>query len=108
MAVLHITDENYGALVENSPEPILVDFWAEWCAPCRMLAPVLDGLSDEEGFIRVGKVNVDESPALAEAFGVQSIPLLVVLKNGEALESSVGVKSPEAIRAMVRAALESR
>ena len=106
MATLHITDENYGALVENSPEPILIDFWAQWCVPCKMLSPVLDELAAEEGFIRVGKVNVDESPELTQAFEVQTIPLLVVLRDGEVLDSSIGVKSIEAIHAMVRNALE--
>ncbi|MDR0884570.1 MAG: thioredoxin [Oscillospiraceae bacterium] len=105
MAILHITDENYAQLAENSDEPILLDFWADWCMPCKMLGPVLEGLTDEKDFIRVGKVNVDECPELTEAFGVQSVPLLVVLKQGEVLESSVGVKSQEAIRAMVQNAL---
>ncbi|MDR1410223.1 MAG: thioredoxin [Oscillospiraceae bacterium] len=104
--MLHINDGNYEALIQTLPEPILLDFWADWCVPCKMLAPVLEELAEEEGFIRVGKVNVDESPELTEAFEVQSIPLLVVLKGGEVRESSVGVKSGEAIRAMVRTALE--
>jgi thioredoxin 1 len=107
MALLQINDENYTELVEKSPEPILLDFWADWCVPCKMLAPVLHELAEEPGFIRVGKVNVDESPELTEAFGVQSIPLLVVLKDSEVLESSVGAKSKEAIRAMVKSALEA-
>jgi thioredoxin 1 len=107
MAVLHITDENYEELVQSSAEPIILDFWADWCMPCKMLAPVLEELAEDENFIRVGKVNVDESPQLTEAFEVQTIPLLAVLRKGEVLESSVGVKSGEAVRAMVRAALES-
>ena len=107
MALLHITDQNYTELVENNPEPILIDFWAEWCPTCKMLLPVLEELSNEEGFIRIGKVNVDQSPELAEAFGVQTIPLLVLLKNGEVLESSVGVKSPDAIRSMASNALNA-
>jgi thioredoxin 1 len=105
MAVLHVTDENYEELVQASAEPIILDFWADWCVPCKMLAPVLEELAQEDNFIRVGKVNVDESPQLTEAFEVQTIPLLAVLREGEVLESSVGVKSAEAIRAMVRTAL---
>jgi len=107
MALLHITDQNYAELVENSQEPILLDFWAQWCAPCKMLLPVLEELAQDKSFIRIGKVNVDESPELTQAFKVQTIPMLVVMKNGEVLESTVGNKSGNAIREMVKKALEN-
>ncbi|MCL2023918.1 MAG: thioredoxin [Oscillospiraceae bacterium] len=105
MSLLHINDNNYAQLVENSNQPILLDFWADWCMPCKMLLPILEELSQEEGMITIGKVNVDESPKLAEAYNVQTIPLLALVKDGTVLDSSVGVKSPAAIKAMIDAAL---
>lgn len=90
MAVVTITKENFEAEVLKSEKPVLVDFWASWCGPCRMLSPVVDEVAEEQGDIKVGKVNVDEQPELARQFGVMSIPTLIVFKGGEVAKESVG------------------
>lgn len=101
MNTITITKDNFDAEVLQSAQPVLLDFWAEWCGPCRMLAPVLDQIAAERTDIKVGKVNVDEQPELARQFGVMSIPTLVVMKNGEAVAQSVGVQPKEAILRMI-------
>ena len=92
MAVIEITKENYETEVLKSDKPVLLDFWAPWCGPCRMLSPIVDEISEERGDIKVGKINVDEQEALAAQFGVMSIPMLVVMENGEITNTSVGYK----------------
>ena len=92
MSLLTITKDNYEAEVINSDKPVLLDFWAAWCRPCRMLSPVIDEISVEMTDIKVGKVNVDEQQELAITFKVMSIPTLAVIKDGEVLTISVGVK----------------
>ncbi len=92
MAVIEITNENYEAEVVKSDKPVLLDFWAPWCGPCRMLSPIVDEIAEERGDIKVGKINVDEQEALAAQFGVMSIPMLVVMENGEITNTSVGYK----------------
>ena len=101
MNTITITKDNFDAEVLQASQPVLLDFWAEWCGPCRMLAPVLDQIAAERTGIKVGKVNVDNEPELARQFGVMSIPTLVVMKNGEAVAQSVGVQPKEAILRMI-------
>lgn len=95
--VREITAENFESEVLASKKTVLLDFFADWCAPCRMLSPVVDEISEENGEILVGKVNVDDQPALARQFSVESIPTLVVIKNGEVVRRSVGVIPKEKI-----------
>ena len=93
MAVIKITKDNYDAEVVNSPVPVLLDFWAEWCGPCRMISPIVEEIANEvEGKAKVGKINVDEEEELAKQFGIMSIPTLVVMKNGEMTARETGVR----------------
>ena len=101
MSVMQITKDNFDREVLQAKEPVLLDFWAAWCGPCRMLSPVVDQIAEETTGVKVGKVNVDEEPELARQFGVMSIPTLVVMKNGEAVAQSVGVQPKEAILRMI-------
>lgn len=91
MAPLTITKENFETEVLQSPVPVLLDFWAAWCGPCRMLSPIVDAAAEKAENARVGKINVDEQPELASQFGVMSIPTLMVFKDGKAVNTSVGV-----------------
>ncbi len=97
MAVINLTLENFEAEVIKSEVPVLVDFWASWCGPCRMLSPVVDEIAEERTDIKVGKVNVDEQEELAMRFGIMSIPTLIVFKNGEAVRKTMGVQPKAAI-----------
>lgn len=101
MSVLTINNANFQSEVINSDKPVLLDFWASWCAPCRMLSPVVDEIADQRGDIKVGKINVDEEPELAGKFGVMSIPTLVVMKDGKIVNQSVGVRPKAQILAML-------
>lgn len=102
MSVLNITKNNFQQEVLESDKPVLLDFWASWCGPCRMVGPTVEEVAVEtKDFAKVGKVNVDEEPELAQAFQVMSIPTLVVMKNGKVVQSSVGVKSKQAIKSML-------
>lgn len=102
MAVIDITKENFEEKVIKSEKPVLLDFWATWCGPCRMLSPVVDEVAEENGDIVVGKVNVDDEIDLARQFGIQSIPTLVVIKNGEVANTSVGVIPKQKILDLVK------
>ncbi len=98
-----ITKENFEAEVLKSDVPVLLDFWATWCGPCRMIAPALAQIAEEQaGKVKVGKINVDEEMELAMRFGVTSIPLLVVMKNGEVAKKSVGAMPKEKIEAFLK------
>lgn len=99
MAVLKLNEANFSEVTGNGT--VLVDFYADWCGPCKMMAPVVAEISEERGDITVGKVNVDECPALAQQFGVMSIPMLVVFKNGQAAESVVGFRPKKDILSLL-------
>ena len=102
MSVIEITSANFESEVLQSDKPVLLDFWASWCMPCRMLSPVVDEVAKENSQYKVGKVNVDQQLDLAQKFGIRSIPTLVVFKNGKNVNSSVGVISMEDILALLR------
>ena len=95
--VITVTSENFESEVLNSEKPVLVDFWASWCRPCRMLSPIVDEIAEEVQTIKIGKVNVDEQQDLAGKFGVMSIPTLILFKNGQPVNKSVGAKSKAAL-----------
>ena len=101
MAVLNITAQNFEEIVKNASKPVLLDFYADWCGPCRMVSPIVDEIAEERTDVLVGKINVDEQPALAEAFGVVSIPMLVVMRNGAVSATAVGARPKDAILAML-------
>ena len=101
MAEIVLTEKNFEEEVLNSDKPVLVDFWATWCGPCRMLAPTIAKIAEEQdGKIKVGKIDVDEEPELAAKYGIASIPTLMVFKGGQVVKSSVGVQSKPMIEAM--------
>ena len=101
MSVIHINQNNFSSEVLQFDQPVLLDFWASWCGPCRMVSPILDEIAAERSDIKVGKINVDEQPELAAQFGVMSIPTLVVMKNGRGVNQAVGARPKAQILGML-------
>lgn len=101
MSVVTVTSDSFENEVLKSDKPVLVDFWAVWCGPCRMLSPVVDNIAEENPALKVCKVNVDEQPELAQKFGVMSIPTLISFREGKLVNKSVGVISKEQILDMI-------
>lgn len=101
MSVIHADKNNFGEIVLNSDKPVLVDFWATWCGPCRMIAPILEELAEENPDVKIVKVDVDENPELARKYQVMSIPALFVIKNGEVVAQSLGVKPKAQLQALL-------
>ena len=101
MSVIKISKENFASEVLNSNKPVLLDFYADWCGPCRMVGPIVSEIANERNDVKVGKINVDEQPELAAQFQVMSIPMLAVIKNGKLENQVVGYRSKEQIEAMM-------
>ena len=101
MTAININKNNFQSEVMNSDKPVLLDFWAPWCAPCRMVVPIIEEISGERPDIKVGKINVDEQPELASEFSIMSIPTLVVMKNGKIVQQVSGARPKNAILEML-------
>ena len=101
MAAININEQNFEHEILRSNKKVLLDFWAHWCGPCRMVVPIVEQIAEERDDIKVAKVNIDEQPALAQQFGIMSIPTLVVMEEGKILQQSIGAKSKNAILSML-------
>ncbi|MCD8133150.1 MAG: thioredoxin [Clostridiales bacterium] len=101
MSAININQNNFNEEVLNSDKPVLLDFWASWCGPCRMVSPIVDEIASERPDVKVGKINVDEQPELAAQFRVMSIPTLVVVKNGKVVNQAVGARPKSQILALL-------
>lgn len=101
MSAIEINNDNFQVEVMESDKPVLLDFWASWCGPCRMVSPIVDEIADEHPEIKVGKINVDEQAELASEFKIMSIPALFVIKDGKVVNQSVGAKSKNQILDMI-------
>ena len=101
MSVMTITKSNFDAEVLQESKPVLLDFWASWCGPCRMVSPIIDEIASERADLKVGKVNVDEQPELAAKFGVMSIPTLIVMKDGKVVNQTAGARPKPQILSLI-------
>lgn len=101
MAILHLTNDNFDAEVMQSRVPVLVDFWASWCGPCRALAPTIDEIAAEVSDKKICKVNVDEAPELARRFGIMNIPTVLIISDGKVVNKVIGVRSKESLMDML-------
>lgn len=101
MSVIHIDRNNFQREVLNSDRPVLLDFWAPWCAPCRMVGPILDEIAEERSDVKVAKIDIDEQPELASQFGVMSIPTLMVMKEGRIVQQAMGARPKAQILSML-------
>ena len=102
MAVIHITNANFTSEVLESDKKVLVDFWAPWCGPCRMVSPIVDEIGEENSAIKVAKINIDEQPQLASQYGVMSIPTLMVFQDGDVVNKAVGARNKSFILDMIK------
>ena len=101
MSAINIHKNNFQEEVLSSDKPVLLDFWASWCGPCRMVVPIVEQIAEERSDIKVGKINIDDEPELAQQFGVMSIPTLVVMKDGHIVNQAVGARPKDAILALL-------
>ena len=100
--VIELSEQNWEQEVVNSDKPVLVDFWAPWCGPCRIIAPIIEELAEEFGDkIKVGKLNTDENPNIAMRYGIRAIPTIILFKNGEVVDTRIGVQPKEALKQMI-------
>lgn len=106
MAVIVLTESNWQAEVINSDKPVVVDFWAPWCGPCRIISPIIEELAIEMGDkVKFGKLNTDENPNIAMRYGIRAIPTIMLFKNGEVVDTRIGVQPKEALRQMINSHL---
>lgn len=101
MSVITVTKNNFKQEVMTSDKPVLIDFWAEWCGPCQMMSPVVDEIAEETDDVKVCKINVDDEAELASMFGIQSIPTLVLIKDGKTVDVSVGLQTKDSVLEMI-------
>ena len=101
MSLINFTSENFESEALHSDKPVLIDFWASWCGPCRMVSPIVDEIAEEVTHAKVGKVNVDEQPELAQKYGITNIPTLIVLRDGKVSKTSVGMRAKQDILNML-------